>query len=396
MVVHKHCGESGAIGTAFEAHRLHTERGRQSTFIGMDAVRTIEYRTTRNEDTRCYFCKNNCLRTFIDVKSAASKEVAAIDTASNTLKLNNSEVSHTRMKRGATEEEKKSPDFESKVPMAEDEQRLIIATCEKGTVEDVADMKNIKKGLDSLKERYPNLVERSATKAFVAVNVEPVAEPVPPLRWYHRGRKRTILEGRRTAIEQRAQIRIGMPKALNMYSQAPFFMAFFQSVGIKERNLVWSDFTSEGLYKDGAKRGSIDPCFPSKVGIPHVHNLLYQKHKPKRPLDYILFPMVDSFPTWLENILGSRACPTVTATPEAVHAAFTKESDLFAEKGIVYKKTFLNMDDAPLCAKQMYEDWGEELGLHAQLRANDLTIALPRQPILERADSSARLRPQPP
>ena len=363
VVVHKHCGESGAIGTAFEAHRLHTEQRRQTTFIGMEAVRSIEYRTTRDENTRCYFCKNNCLRTFIDVKSAASQKAPAIAVDASTIKFNSSTVSHTRMKRGASEEEKKSPDFESKVPLAEDEQRLIIATCEKGTVEDVADMKHIKKGLDSLKERYPNLVERSATKAFMAVAVDSVSDPLPALRWFDRGRQRAARRARRAAMEKRANIRIGMPKALNMYSQAPFFMAFFQSVGIKERNLVWSDFTNEGLYKEGAKRGSIDPCFPSKVGIPHVHNLLYHKHTPKKPLDYILFPMVDSFPTWLENILGSRACPTVTATPEAVHAAFTKESDLFAEKGIVYKKTFVNMDDAPLCAKQMYEDWGVELGL---------------------------------
>jgi len=363
VVVHKHCGESGAIGTAFEAHRLHIEQGRQSTFIGMGAVRTIEFRTTRDENTRCYFCKNNCLRTFIDVKSAASKSADAIAVEANTMKFNTSTVSHTRMKRGASEEEKKSPDFESKVPLAEDEQRLIIATCEKGTVEDVADMKHIKKGLDSLKERYPNLVERSATKAFMAVTVDSAADPLPEIRWYHRGRKRAALEARREAMARRAQIRIGMPKVLNMYSQAPFFMAFFQSLGIRDRNLVWSDYTSEGLYKEGAKRGSIDPCFPSKVGIPHVHNLLYHKHSAKKPLDYILFPMVDSFPTWLENILGSRACPTVTATPEAVHAAFTKEGNLFAEKGLVYKKTFVNMDDGPLCARQMYEDWGEELGL---------------------------------
>ena len=50
--------------------------------------------------------------------------------------------------------------------MADDEQRLIIATCEKGTVEDVADMNHIKKGLDDLKERFPNLVDVSATKAI--------------------------------------------------------------------------------------------------------------------------------------------------------------------------------------------------------------------------------------
>src|SRR5579883_2381079 len=66
IIVHEHCGESGAIGAAQEALRL-WKNGKQTTFIGLEAVRTIRYRTTRNEDTRCYFCKNNCLRTFIDV-----------------------------------------------------------------------------------------------------------------------------------------------------------------------------------------------------------------------------------------------------------------------------------------------------------------------------------------
>src|SRR6201993_4109115 len=66
IIVHEHCGESGAIGAAQEALRLWTN-GKQTTFIGLEAVANIRYRTTRNEDTRCYFCKNNCLRTFIDV-----------------------------------------------------------------------------------------------------------------------------------------------------------------------------------------------------------------------------------------------------------------------------------------------------------------------------------------
>jgi hypothetical protein len=34
----------------------------------MERVSQIRYRTTRDERTRCYFCKNKCLRTFIDVK----------------------------------------------------------------------------------------------------------------------------------------------------------------------------------------------------------------------------------------------------------------------------------------------------------------------------------------
>ena len=48
---------------------------------------------------------------------------------------------------------------------------------------------------------------------------------------------------------------------------APFFTAYLQAAGVPHKNITYSDFTSEALYRDGAKRGSIDPCFPSKVAI---------------------------------------------------------------------------------------------------------------------------------
>src|SRR6185312_12040696 len=68
VIVHEHCGESGAIGAATESVRL-WKNGLKTSFVGLEAVRRIQYRTTRNEETRCYFCKNNCLRTFIDIKT---------------------------------------------------------------------------------------------------------------------------------------------------------------------------------------------------------------------------------------------------------------------------------------------------------------------------------------
>ena len=68
IIVHEFCGESGAIGAAVESLRL-WKNGQQTTFVGLEAVRKIEYRTTRNEATRCNFCKNNCLRTFIDIRT---------------------------------------------------------------------------------------------------------------------------------------------------------------------------------------------------------------------------------------------------------------------------------------------------------------------------------------
>ena len=173
-------------------------------------------------------------------------------------------------------------------------------------------------------------------------------------------------------MKRREKIRIGIPRVLNMYSQNPLFSTYFESLGIPSQNLVYSDFTTEQLYKEGAKRGAIDPCFPSKVGIPHVHNLLYVHHK-KKPLDIIFFPMIDCLTTNLVNTQSSRACPTVTATPEAVKAAFTKEGDLFAQLGIKFYDTFVNLTERKLFAKQMYEQFKDDLGLSEEenLRAID-------------------------
>jgi predicted nucleotide-binding protein (sugar kinase/HSP70/actin superfamily) len=98
------------------------------------------------------------------------------------------------------------------------------------------------------------------------------------------------------------------------------------------------------------------------VGIPHVHNLLYVHHK-KKPLDLIFFPMIDALPSELVNTQSNRACPTVTTTPEAVKAAFTKEGDLFAQNGIRYLDPLLNLDQPRFLEKQMFDAFKDILGL---------------------------------
>jgi predicted nucleotide-binding protein (sugar kinase/HSP70/actin superfamily) len=126
------------------------------------------------------------------------------------------------------------------------------------------------------------------------------------------------------------------------------------------------------MYKAGANRGAIDPCFPSKIGIPHVYNLIYNKH-PKKPLDVIFFPMIDVLTTSLKVCTGSNACPTVTATPNAVKSAFTKEGDLFAENKINYLDPILNLADRKLFGLQMFRAWVDVLGLSEE--ENDRAVA---------------------
>jgi predicted CoA-substrate-specific enzyme activase len=327
VFVHKHTGESGAIGAGLEAVRL-WHNGHRTTFIGLEAVRTIAYKTHRNEETRCYFCKNKCLRTFIDVATARAP--------------------------GAPEPV--VVPRKTKIPLGAGEKRLIIATCEKGTVEDVNEMRDIKKGLDEVKKANPNLAEVAARNAFRPQEITVVADPVPTRTLLAKTRERAA------AMERRKSYRIGMPRVLNMYSTGPLWMGYFQALGLDANNLVWSEYTSEQLYKDGAKRGSIDPCFPSKIGIPHVHNLLYVHHKEK-PFDVIFFPMIDCLPSFLTHTQGKRSCPTVATTPEAVKAAFLKEGDLFAEMGTKFYDTFVNMSEPKLLARQLFMQFGADLGL---------------------------------
>jgi predicted CoA-substrate-specific enzyme activase len=324
IIVHEHCGESGAIGAAQESLRL-WRKGQQTTFVGLDAVRKIEYRTTRNEATRCNFCKNNCLRTFIDIRTEPAKDFIPIKKV-------------------------------TKVPLMLGEQRLIIATCEKGTVEDVNEMKDIKDGLDQIRDQHPNFVDIASKEVFRPTNAKNVADPIPARAWTKAAKERIAL------MQNRGKLRIGIPRVLNIYTYAPLFNAYFESLGVQPENIIYSDYTSSELYRAGASRGAIDPCFPAKIGISHVYNLVQEKHR-KKPLNVIFFPMYDVLHTPLVKLQGSNACPTVTATPETVKAAFTKENDVFAEHNVKYLDPVLNFSDRKLFAYQMLTAWQPILGL---------------------------------
>jgi predicted CoA-substrate-specific enzyme activase len=324
IVVHEHCAEAGAIGAAVEAIRL-WQNGRRTTFIGLDAVGKITYRTTRNEDTRCHFCKNNCLRTFVDVQTGSVAQEPQLS-------------------------------IPSKVPLRAGQQRMIIATCEKGAVEDLDSMREIKANLDAVKAAHPNLVDMAAREVWKARSSASVADPTPPASWRKSVRQRIEL------MSSRSNLRVGVPRVLNLYVYAPLFSAYLQSLGVPPENIVYSDFTTNEMYRVGSSRGSIDPCFPSKITLAHFHNLIYTKHVHK-PLDCIFLPMFDVLCSPLVRTRACNACPTAAVTPETVEAAYTKEIDVFAQHNIRYLHPMVNLSDRSLFARQMLRCWQPVLGL---------------------------------
>ncbi|MCB9715952.1 MAG: hypothetical protein H6712_18945 [Myxococcales bacterium] len=202
-------------------------------------------------------------------------------------------------------------------------------------------------------ERVAKLIDQAAERVPGADKLKARAEAV---------------RARADKIRARGKLRIGIPRVLNQYSQNPFFSAYFEALGIKPNNIIYSDYTSEEMYKEGAKRGAIDPCFPSKVCIAHMHNLLEVKHK-KKKLDLIVFPQVDSMDTWLSSSVGARACPTVVGSADTTKAAFVKERDIFVDKGIIHIVPFVHMREPKLCKREMLGYFGEILGLSEEENA---------------------------
>jgi predicted nucleotide-binding protein (sugar kinase/HSP70/actin superfamily) len=166
------------------------------------------------------------------------------------------------------------------------------------------------------------------------------------------------------AWEARRRVRVGIPKVLNIWTLAPFLRTYLEALGIQKQNVVFSDYTSEEMWLEGGKYGSIDPCYPSKVAQAHIHNLLFHHHEEEeggKKLKYIFFPCITHVPAGLNKVMDTASCPIVAGAPEVMKAAFTKETDFFAQRGIKYVDPAMTFTEPTLLKRQLFECFGPEL-----------------------------------
>jgi predicted CoA-substrate-specific enzyme activase len=329
VFVHPHTGEAGAIGAAIETLRRWKRNGK-TRFIGVKGILDLEYTARTDDSTTCHFCPNECKRTFIDSKRPDGSQARYISGFS----------------------------------------------CEKGTVESKEAMLALMAERKKTAAQFPNVVDYESKRAFVhlydATPLPAEGTPVKDVKVTKtllrikreevtRGFKRSSAE----AAARRKSIRVGIPRVLNVYSTAPFFRAYFEVLGLGRSNIVFSDATSEEMWVEGGKYGSIDPCFPSKVAQAHVHNLLFHHHEPerKRALNYIFFPILTHVNNFVQDTQDNASCPIVAGTPDVMKAAFTKEVDFFAQRGIEYLAPALSFSEPALLAHRMFQTFGERLGI---------------------------------
>jgi hypothetical protein len=129
VLVHEHCAEAGAIGAALEALRLYRE-GQVTRFPGLGQLRQLRFETTTGEGTRCTYCANHCLRTFIDYDTAGHRE------------------------------------------------RIILGSCEKGSAQNTDALRETVQRLRAVKDANPNLIEIAARTVTLPQRPPNVADPV--------------------------------------------------------------------------------------------------------------------------------------------------------------------------------------------------------------------------
>lgn len=103
---------------------------------------------------------------------------------------------------------------------------------------------------------------------------------------------------------------IGMPRAMSYYNNYPFYYGFFTSLGYE---IVLSDKTTTNIINKGSKLLVSDTCFPIKVYVGHVVNLL------EKGCETIFVPSLQSVGFKINN------CSKVRGLPEIIRNVINKD-----------------------------------------------------------------------
>ena len=136
---------------------------------------------------------------------------------------------------------------------------------------------------------------------------------------------------------------VGIPRALNMYENYPFWHAFFTKLGFR---VVLSDQTTKATYEAGIESmPSESVCYPAKLSHGHVMNLI------EKDVDFIWMPCI----RWerKEDPAAGNCynCPIVMSYPTALGLNI----DEISEKHVEFMYPFVPYNDKIELKRRLYE-----------------------------------------
>ena len=136
---------------------------------------------------------------------------------------------------------------------------------------------------------------------------------------------------------------VGIPRALNMYENYPFWHAFFTDLGF---SVVLSDQSSKKTYEAGIESmPSESVCYPAKLSHGHIMNLL------EKDPDFIWMPCVRWERKEDDTATNHYNCPIVMSYPQSLGL----NVDELASPEVEYLSPFVPYDNKRELKRRLYE-----------------------------------------
>jgi len=266
---------------------------------------------------------------------------------------------------------------QTKVPLEIGAQRLIIATCEKGTVENIDDMRQIKGGLDKIKKENPNFVEvarqsRVSRAGFAAGGRRAAQVSV------HRGAE----EARRVDEEALGNPHRHAARAQHVFAGAGCSRATSRRWASRAEKHVFSEYTNEELYKEGANAGPSTRASPPNWGF-RTYTTCCSRRTRRSPLDIIFFPMIDCLTTELYGGSGQPLVPHGGRHAGSGEGGVRQGGQPLHRKGYRLPGHLRQHLKPELLERQLYEEFKDVLGAVSRGEPQSGSGRLPRPGFLQ-------------
>ncbi len=136
---------------------------------------------------------------------------------------------------------------------------------------------------------------------------------------------------------------VGIPRALNMYENYPFWHAFFTELGFR---VILSDQSTKRTYEAGIESmPSESVCYPAKLSHGHIMNLL------EKDPDFIWMPCIRMERKEDDGATNHYNCPIVMSYPQSLGL----NVEQLQADDVEYLAPFLPYDDKRELKRRLYE-----------------------------------------
>lgn len=140
---------------------------------------------------------------------------------------------------------------------------------------------------------------------------------------------------------------IGIPRALNIYENYPFWHAMFTKLGFR---VVLSDPSSHSMFEKGMETISSDTvCYPAKLIHGHIENLA------EKGVAKIFYPCIPFERKEFGDSNNHYNCPVVTSYPEVIKS----NMDVLKEREIEFINFFVALDEREFIPAKIMKEFGK-------------------------------------